>query len=201
MLRNYGDGFVAKIESPCAYSLSAASAAFPVTGGSGSVTINAPAGCSWTAVSNDNWVFITSPDSGNGSATISFEVRENFDERFRIGTLTIAGQIFRVLQEGLGSGACSNAISPTFASFPSIGGSGSVNVIANEECIWRAVSNTIWLTLTSNDNGIGVGVVTYSVDANPGSTSRKGTITVAGQTFTIKQKGNVSSGGSGGGKP
>jgi photosystem II stability/assembly factor-like uncharacterized protein len=202
MLRNYGDGFVTKIESACVYSLSAASAAFPLTGGSGSVTINAPAGCSWTAMSNDNWVFITSANSGNGTASITFELRENFDERFRIGTLSIGGQTFTVLQEGLGSGACSNAISPTFASFPSIGGSGSVNVIANEECIWRAVSNTSWVTLTSNDNGIGVGVVTYSVGANAGTASRNGTITIAGQTFAIKQKGNVApSHGSGGGKP
>jgi hypothetical protein len=202
VLRNYGDAFVTKIESACVYSLSATSAAFPLTGGSGSVPINAPAGCNWTAVSNENWVFITSADSGNGSASITFELRENFDERFRIGTLTIGGQTFTVLQEGLGSGGCSNAISPTFASFPSIGGSGSVNVIANEECIWRAVSNTNWVTITSNDNGIGVGVVTYSVDANAGAASRNGTITIAGQTFAIKQKGNAAaSHGSGGGKP
>jgi hypothetical protein len=197
----FSDSFVAKISS-CAFSLSSTSAAFPLTGGSGSVTVNTPAGCNWTAVSNDNWVFITSADSGTGTGTITFELRENFDERFRIGTLTIAGQTFTVLQEGLGSGACSNAISPTFASFPSIGGSGNVNVIANEECIWRAVSNTSWVTLTSNDNGIGVGVVTYSVGANAGAASRNGTITIAGQTFAIKQKGNAAaSHGSGGGKP
>lgn len=197
----FSDSFVAKISS-CAFSLSSTSAAFPLTGGSGSVTINAPAGCSWTAVSNDSWVFITSADSGNGNATITFELRENFDERFRIGTLTIGGQTFTVFQEGLGSGGCSNAISPTFGSFPSIGGSGSVNVIANEECIWRSVSNTSWVTLTSNDNGIGVGVVTFSVGANAGTASRKGTITIAGQTFAVKQKGNVAaSHGSGGGKP
>ena len=97
--------------------------------------------------------------------------------------MTIGGQTFTVLQEGLGSGGCSNAISPTFASFPSIGGSGSVNVIANEECIWRAVSNTSWVTLTSNDNGIGVGVVTYSVDANGGAASRNGTIYDRGPDF------------------
>lgn len=48
---------------------------------------------------------------------------------------------------------------------------------------------------------IGGGVVTYSVAANPGTASRKGTITIAGQIFAIKQKGNVSNGGSGGGKP
>jgi Beta-propeller repeat/Viral BACON domain/Putative binding domain, N-terminal len=196
------DSFVTKIVSPCAYSLSRTSLAFPSTGGSGSVDLSTAISCAWTAVSNDNWVFVTSADSGNGNATITFELRENFDERFRIGTLTIGGQTFTVFQEGLGSSGCSNAISPTFGSFPSIGGSGSVNVIANEECIWTAVSNTSWVTITSNENGIGVGVVTYSVGANAGTASRKGTITIAGQTFAIKQKGNVgASHGSGGGKP
>jgi len=43
--------------------------------------------------------------------------------------------------------------------------------------------------------------VTYSVGGNPGTGARKGAITVAGQTFAIKQKGNVANGSSRGGKP
>ena len=38
-------------------------------------------------------------------------------------------------------------------------------------------------------NGTGNGTVTYSVGANTGSTSRTGTLTIAGSTFTVTQAG------------
>src|SRR6185295_7863890 len=120
-----------------------------------------------------------SSDTGTGNTTISFEVRENFEERFRIGTLAVGGQTYTVLQEGLSSVGCSNAISPTFGAFPSVGGNSSINVIAAEECIWEAASNVSWIAITSNDTGIGVGVVSYHVDANPSTAARHGTITIA----------------------
>jgi hypothetical protein len=65
----------------------------------------------------------------------------------------------------------------------------------------QASKRLTFCRVTSNYNGIGAGVVTYSVGANPGAVSRKGTITIARQTFANKQKGNVANGGSDGGKP
>jgi hypothetical protein len=192
------DSFITKIASPCAFSLSRASQAFPATGGTGGVVLTADIGCAWTAVSNDSWIIITSADSGSGTDTLTFEVRENFDERFRIGSLTIAGLTFTILQEGLGAQNCSISISPVFASFPSTGGSASVNVIASEECIWSAISNSSWVTITSNHNGIGFGVLTYTVGPNPDTASRKGIIAIGGQVFVIKQKGNPSGSSIGG---
>ena len=49
----------------------------------------------------------------------------------------------------------------------------------------RASERLTLRRVTSNDNGIGAGVVTYSMGANPGAVSRKGTITIARQTFAI----------------
>jgi len=37
--------------------------------------------------------------------------------------------------------------------------------------------------------GIGNGIVSYSVAPNPGTAGRNGMITIAGRTFSIKQKG------------
>jgi Putative binding domain, N-terminal len=45
------------------------------------------------------------------------------------------------------------------------------------------------ITITSGNSGTGNGTVGYNVASNPGAT-RTGTITVAGQIFTVKQKGN-----------
>jgi hypothetical protein len=53
-------------------------------------------------------------------------------------------------------------------------------------CSWTAVSQDSWITVTAGGSGSGNGTVTYSVAANPGA-ARKGTIRIAGKTFTVQQ--------------
>jgi hypothetical protein len=48
------------------------------------------------------------------------------------------------------------------------------------------VSNDAWITVDSGSSGTGDGVVTFSVGANAGA-PRTGTMTIAGQTFTVAQ--------------
>jgi Zn-dependent metalloprotease len=88
-------------------------------------------------------------------------------------------------------GTCTFSINPTSASFPAAGGSGSVSVTAAAGCNWTAVSNAAFLTITSGASGSGNGTVNYSVAANAGSSSRSGTLTIAGLTFTVTQAGTV----------
>jgi Zn-dependent metalloprotease len=88
-------------------------------------------------------------------------------------------------------GTCTFSISPTSASQPSGGGTGSVTVTATAGCAWTAVSNATFITITSGSSGTGNGTVNYSVAANTGSTSRTGTLTIAGQTFTVTQAGTT----------
>ncbi len=68
-------------------------------------------------------------------------------------------------------------------------GSGSVSVTAGNGCTWTATSNANWITINSGSSGSGNGVVGYSVQANPSTGSRSGTLTVAGETFTVYQAG------------
>jgi YD repeat-containing protein len=68
-------------------------------------------------------------------------------------------------------------------------------VTAGAGCAWTAVSNAGWITVTSGASGTGNGTVGYSVAANGGSDQRQGTVTIAGQTFTVTQAGT--SGGAG----
>jgi hypothetical protein len=50
------------------------------------------------------------------------------------------------------------------------------------------VSNASWITVTGGASGTGDGTVAYAVDAYTGKPrNRNGTITIAGQTFAIKQ--------------
>ena len=82
---------------------------------------------------------------------------------------------------------CTYSISHANKSFDSTGGSGSVSVTTQSGCSWTAVSNATWITITSGSSGSGNGTVYYSVFANTGSSSRIGTMTIAGKTFTVTQ--------------
>jgi uncharacterized delta-60 repeat protein len=79
------------------------------------------------------------------------------------------------------------SINPSYRSFPANGGNGSISVTAGSKCNWAAVSNAVWITITGGAGGSGNGTVTYSVAANTGSTVRNGTVTIAGQTYTVYQ--------------
>jgi len=86
------------------------------------------------------------------------------------------------------SGACGFAINPTNASFPAQDGGDFVNVTTATGCAWTASSNNAWITIDFGASGNGLGQVAYLVAANPGP-PRTGTMTIAGQTFTVSQSG------------
>ncbi|MFC2099961.1 GH25 family lysozyme, partial [Candidatus Bipolaricaulota bacterium] len=64
-------------DRPCSYSISPGSESFSSSGGTGSVSVTAASGCSWTASSNDSWINITSGSSGSGNGTVSYSVSSN----------------------------------------------------------------------------------------------------------------------------
>jgi hypothetical protein len=63
---------------------------------------------------------------------------------------------------------------------------GHINIFTDESCSWEARSNTSWI-FVGNQIGIGRGTVSYSVENNTTGRERKGTLTVAGKTVTVKQ--------------
>ena len=82
---------------------------------------------------------------------------------------------------------CNYTLSSSRARVPGAGGVGSVSVSAMPGCGWAAQSNADWITITAGSTGNGNGVVTYSVDAYSGKKSRTGTLTIAGQIFSVTQ--------------
>ena len=91
--------------------------------------------------------------------------------------------------------ACSS-VSPLAQSVPASGSlSNTVTVTATAGCGWTATSNDSWITIFGGGSGAGNGTVLYSVAPNTGSGivfPRTGSLTVAGQTVTISQDGNLS---------
>jgi len=85
------------------------------------------------------------------------------------------------------SGLCAYFISPTNSGVASSGGTGSVSVTCGSDCSWTATSNAAWITITAGASGSGNGTVRYSVTSDNSGVVRTGTVTIAGQTFTITQ--------------
>ena len=89
------------------------------------------------------------------------------------------------------SSPCSPAILPGSANVAAASVTSSVTVTAAAGCAWTSTSNAPWITITAGASGSGNGSVTYTVAANPGTTSRTGTLTIGGNTFSITQAGTT----------
>jgi hypothetical protein len=87
------------------------------------------------------------------------------------------------------SAPCAPLLSATSIAVSAAAASRSVAVSAGATCAWTARANDTWITLTSPASVTGPGTVSFSLSANASSTGRNGTLTIAGQTFTVSQSG------------
>ncbi|HKP11149.1 MAG TPA: BACON domain-containing carbohydrate-binding protein, partial [Blastocatellia bacterium] len=78
-------------------------------------------------------------------------------------------------------------LSPASDTFASDGGNASVRVTLATTCPWQAQSQAAWITITPPAGGSGSGSLAYHVDPNTTGGPRSGTMTIAGQTFTVNQ--------------
>ena len=56
-------------------------------------------------------------------------------------------------------------------------------------CSWDARGGNSWLKITGGSGGSGDGEVTYRVDQNSSTAERSGTLSIAGHSFSVRQKG------------
>ncbi|MGA1869867.1 MAG: BACON domain-containing protein [bacterium] len=182
----FSNAFEIKSGTPCSYSIMPTSESFSSSYGTDIVSVTAPSDCSWNASSNDSWITITSGSSGSGSATVSYSVAAHTSADSRTGTMIIGGQSFIVIQSGI---SCSYSVIPATRSFSSSYGTDIVSVTAPSGCNWEASSNDSWITITSESSGSGNRAVNYSVSSNTSTSSRIGTMTIAGETVTVSQSG------------
>jgi len=130
----------------------------------------------------------------NGSATIVVPFGLNSSSA-RVKVEAVGNIFFDISDVNLMvTPGCSYSVSSAGQAFSASGGTGTVQVTATTGCPWMATSNAGWLTITAGTSGNGNGTVSYSVVANSGTT-RTGTITIAGQVFTVTQVGPQSGNG------
>lgn len=84
---------------------------------------------------------------------------------------------------------CLYKLAPHSAFFTARGGDGSLNITGVSKCDWVATSDDSWITITSDNSGIGASVLTYVVRENFSPLPRQGALTVAGRTFPLTQAG------------
>ena len=170
----------------CSFSITNDNPVFPYTGGAGSIGVAATApACAWTASSATGWVTISAGASGTGNGTVTFAVAANGSTAPRPGTLTVAGQTAVITQAGVN---CTYSLRSSTGTVPATGGSGSVGVVTVSACSWTATSNSPWLAVTSGGVS-GSGDVFFTAQGNTSASERIGTLTVAGQTYTVTQPG------------
>lgn len=160
-------------EENCTYSLSTSQQRFDRAGGEGSLTVQAPAGCSWTVAADAPWVTITGGTNmaGNGTGTITYRVAAAPEDR--TATLTAAGQQVAIVQgtptaPPVSTAApCAITAAARPAVFPATSGSGTLDVTS--ACPWLATVPS-WISGLSRGDGtasvpFGVAATTVARDA------------------------------------
>ena len=173
--------------SQCSYALASSSQAFLSAGGTSTVSVTVLPGCPWQAASNVPWIGISSGAAGNGSGSVAYSVAPNNSGASQTGTLTIAGLTFTVSQSA--GSTCSYSATANNLLFSATGGLSAGSVAATYPCSWTASSAVGWITIQNGSTGLANGSVNYLVASNATGAGRVGSITIAGQSFTITQSG------------
>ena len=158
--------------------------AIPATGTI--VVTSSDSTCTWTAVSNDAFITITSGASGRGSGTTNFGVQANTSSSPRYGTVTIAGRTFRVTQAAAPV-TCTYSITPTSVSIGHRATTGTISIATQPECTWTASTFSPFVTLGNTVGRFGSDTLSFSVTTNGTAEPRTGTATIAGQSFSVTQ--------------
>lgn len=180
-----GQTFTVSQASGCSAAVTPSSITSGPDGGPQDVNISTGAGCSWTAASEAPWIAIMGPSGGSGNGRVRLGINPNTGPA-RSGAATIAAQTVTVNQES----GCTVGISPSSQNVGKAGGEGAIHVTAGAGCAWMAASGAPWISVQDSASGTGNGSVQFGVEPNATGAPRTGTITVAGQVFTVNQAGS-----------
>jgi len=166
----------------CSYSLSPATASYPVAGGKGTLTVTS--GCSWQAGASGPWIGFPNGNpvvTGNGS--VNYNVIANPCAPSRTGNITVAPQQQLLLTQ---DGAAANfSFSPASESYPPTATDDRVTVTTGTGCGWAVFSDVSWMQITSGASGSGSGGFSIHLLANT-SVQRTGNLHINnGATITL----------------
>jgi hypothetical protein len=167
----------------CSYSVSPTSFSVESTASSRTISVVTGTQCSWTATSPVSWIRIVSGAAGSGIGSVTVAIEQNATASPRTITLSVAGTTVTITQ---GAGSCASSVTPASFAVDASATSRTVSITTGTQCAWTATSTAAWITVTNGGTGSGVGLVTFTIAANP-STARTGTLNVAGHAVTVTQ--------------
>lgn len=168
----------------CVFTLTPSSVNISPSATTGTFSVTASAGCSWSARSNSS--FISATGSGTGNGTVSYSVQNNNGAN-RVGTVSIGNQTFTVNQAGLN---CTYSVTPIHIYAPRSGLNGSITISTQAGCTWFLSRNQTWITIQEGA-GSGPATIPLTVAAQPDPQSRSGAIQIfyslndASQSMTV----------------
>ncbi len=184
--------FIPETTTTCTYALSADARSFSSAGGKGSVAVSAGDACAWSAAKDVGWISIEAGSGGTGDGTVSYTVLSNPEIVSRSGRITIGDGNESVAHTITQASVCRYTVSPEETAVSAAGGAGDIQIeTSGAACGWTAAAGKSWITITHGDSGSGNGEIGYSVAANPGATTRQGTIQAAGKTVILTQAGTA----------
>ncbi|MFI5173858.1 MAG: hypothetical protein ACHQKY_03305 [Terriglobia bacterium] len=95
-----GNGHFTVTNTSCVNAVSPTSRSFTASGGTGSLTVQAPSSCSWTASSSSISLSVIPASSGSGNGEVDFSVAPNFNTNPRTGSINVAGIPSLIVQAG-----------------------------------------------------------------------------------------------------
>jgi hypothetical protein len=165
------------------FSLSASTLSFIDAGESKSLTITTTTSLPWTATSASSWLKV-SPESGNGSATLSVSAEANNSTAERTGKLFIVSGDKSIPVVVTQSGG-SLSVSASSLSFVNAGETKSLNLQASNSMLaWSAIINDSWIKV-SPESGNGSAMLSVSAEANISTSERTGKLTIVSGDVSI----------------
>ncbi|HMJ90789.1 MAG TPA: BACON domain-containing carbohydrate-binding protein [Candidatus Acidoferrum sp.] len=156
----------------------------PVSGTNFVNVINTQITCSWFVINTNNWITISN-SSGTNDGFFIYTLATNASSISRTGTVTVWNHTFLVVQTGT---PCKGSISPSSSTPGAEAETRVVDVTTPFGCPWSVTNNVSWITVVPM-KGTNNGPVDVQIAANSDSVGRTGTVTIAGDTYTVKQEG------------
>ncbi|MBX7223363.1 MAG: choice-of-anchor D domain-containing protein [Blastocatellia bacterium] len=145
---------------------------------------NLPAGATATTIPNPTMPVV------NGSTDIGFTLAiapTTPTGTYSTQLMATDGNLTRTANLMVSVSPCSFSISPTSQMFQGGGGTGTVTITSQSGCPWSSTSQVPWISITSGSLNSGSDTMSFRVGVNTDGTTRNGTVTIAGQSFTVTQ--------------
>lgn len=179
--------------TPCAFAITPTTATSTADGVRGTVAVSTTATCAWQVVQNAPWIRLVTGQSGTGPGTVEYAVDANPTAIPRTGTLTIAGLLFTLHQDGDVS-ACTYEVSPVQFQVCMTWSDRASQITTQDGCPWSAASTVDWITVAGAANRTGSGTLILQGEDNwlarrTGIVEVRWPAATAGQNIAVDQGG------------